>query len=68
MTLLNQFQLLGTSDGSKTWTVKETEPNGGFWPYLAFPSATTGFALADTINSVGTNEGILYRTTDGGRT
>jgi hypothetical protein len=68
MTLINQFQLLGTSDGSKTWTVRKTEPNGGFWPYLAFPSAATGFALADTINSAGNNEGILYRTTDGGHT
>jgi len=68
MTLVNQFQLLGTSDAAKTWTVKKTEPNGAFWPYLAFPSATTGFALTDTVNSAGHNEGILYRTTDGGHT
>ena len=68
MTLINQFQLLGTSNASKTWTVQETEPNGGFWPYLAFPSATTGYALTDTVNSAAHNEGILYRTTDGGHT
>jgi hypothetical protein len=68
MTLVNQFQLVGTSDAAKTWTVHKTEPNGGYWPYLAFPSATTGFALADTINNVGHKEGILFRTTDGGLT
>lgn len=68
MTLVNDFELLGTSDASKIWTVQKTEPNGVFWQYLAFPSVTTGFALADTIDSRGHNEGILYRTTDGGHT
>lgn len=67
MTLINQFQLLGTSDASKTWTIHKTERNGGYWRYPAFPSATTGFALADIINSMGHNEGIQFRTTDGGR-
>ncbi|HEV2376915.1 MAG TPA: hypothetical protein VGS19_32665 [Streptosporangiaceae bacterium] len=68
MTMTDVFQLLGTSDGATTWKPEESEPAGASWSGLAFPTATTGFVVADTVNTSLHNVGILFRTTDGGRT
>jgi photosystem II stability/assembly factor-like uncharacterized protein len=57
-----------TTDGGATWKPEVQQANGSSWSDLAFVSATTGFAVADTVNDQSQPAGTVYRTTSGGST
>jgi hypothetical protein len=68
MTVATIFTLSVTFNAGHTWADKITEPTGASWTDLSFQSATTGVAVATTVNNVGQLVGYVYRTTDAGHT
>jgi photosystem II stability/assembly factor-like uncharacterized protein len=68
MTVATTFTLSVTFNAGRTWADAITEPPGAFWTDLSFQSATTGVAVATTVNNAGQLVGFVYRTTDAGHT
>jgi hypothetical protein len=57
-----------TVDAGATWKPEVQQANGSSWGDLEFLSATTGFAVANTVNDQSKPVGTVYRTTAGGAT
>lgn len=67
MTIASAAGLNVTVNAGRTWRSELTQPNGAFWMNLAFPSSSTGVAVANTVDKAGNLVGIVYRTTNAGR-